>query len=221
MDELSLKKNFEEANSLLATGKFSEAAAKYDEIIQSGFTSAEMESNFGRSLVESGRIAPGLVHLEKSQKLDRFSSSIRQDLNYARRRVDSQLGTVMEHPAEWGYQIRSFIRPQECFYIGAVLFAFLILSTTLKNKSKLIFKFLVTTGCLFLCLGIAGRYSESLAILISDSELKNAPLSSAEVIQKLPAGTRLRVIRNSGSFSEIERSGVFRGWISSTEIHSL
>ena len=121
----------------------------------------------------------------------------------------------MSHPVEWGNLLSSYLRPSEALFVSSFFLLGSIGCVIFSPKQKKRWVVL----CLSLCVVFAGasffaRYGRSTGILTEKADLHASPIASSEVVQNLPSGTRLRVIRRSGEFAEVERPGSFRGWVS-------
>lgn len=212
---------FEDATKLLAEGKWNQGALALEEIIKQGATSADIEANLGRALVESGKSGEGLVHLFKSVSLERFASENRRDLEAAQAKVPQNLGTALSHPSEWGWKLSSYVRAQEFYFAGAALLLLLLmwnLRASLARRAKILGALGVVA---IFALGFWAQSGSSLGFTLAESELRPAPLASANVMQKLPEGTRLRIIQVRPPFAEVERPGALRGWVEYEKLFPL
>ena len=212
------QKTFDQATNLLGEAKFKEARELLLELTKNGYTSTAVEINLGRASVESGELGLGIFHYTNAVALSRFDSAAREDLFFAQSKVDGGVGVSMKHPAEWGNAISSYLRPSEClFFASTFLVGLLLLKlyVPIKRATYIGGGLLVA---MFLTFATFGKLGQSLAVLKSDADLRTAPLVSAEVVAPLKSGTRLRVIRKSGDFTEVERTGSFRGWMDSSAL---
>jgi hypothetical protein len=206
---------FSEAVSQLAAGRPQEALPRFEAIVKSGFTSEAVERGYGRALVENGQLGPGIAHLTRAVALDRFGSAARADLKVARSKVESGYGQPMAHPAEWGQRISSYARPSELGAVGVLgvlcaLAARLFLREPLRKKLSLT---ALVFGVAVAGAGVFATSGRSLAVVVAEAELKAAPLESSASLSSLKSGMRVRVLRESGDFAEVERTNVFRGWM--------
>jgi hypothetical protein len=210
---------FDEAVAHLSKKEYKLGIEALSAIREKGFVSADLEANLGHALVEVGQIGPGIQHLMNAVALDRFSFENRSDLLLAQSKVEGGLGQSSSHPSEIASQISSYIRPAESLALSSVLLLTLIGLFLLKKLQKSLAIGLSAALSLFLILSAFSSLSRSIYIVAKDSEIRMSPLESAEVSQSLKAGTRLRVLRTSGQFSEVERANSFnRAWIKSDSL---
>lgn len=217
---MSSQTRFDEALQLLSEKRLNEGIALLEKIRkEDGLTSAGLEANLGKAYSQNGLTAKSLEHFERAIVLDRFQSTHRQDLKLAQMKVGEGLGRPMSHPSEWAWTLKSYIRGGEALSLALVfLFVFLSLRFFRPKLKKAAWISLGLFGFL-LAMATFTQYSGSVAWLSEEAKLRSAPLSSAEEIREIPRGTRLRVLRSSGDFSEVERSGSIRGWIEKGKIH--
>ncbi len=193
---------FEEGARLLGENKPAEALERFEAIIKSGHTSSDLEAYAGRAYVQSGKPGLGMPHLMNAVAMDRFHAGHRADLQHAGTLVEGGMGTSMNHPAEWANRLASYLRPSESLALGSLcILAILVPKALRKSLPKKTAYLVAALALLFGALSFFGYQSRSLGVLVEEGELHAAPLPSSEVLQKLPAGTRLRTIRVSGNFA--------------------
>lgn len=162
-----------------------------------------------------------VFHTQNLVLLDRFNSVARNNLKKAQQSIEGNLGTTMQHPADWGFELSTWVHPAESLSVSFLLlncFLFFRFFKKTNFKRDLI---LISLTSLFLVISGLGFYGKNIGILTQQTELKRQPLESSSVLRSLPSGSRVRFIRNSGNFTEVERSGsqALRGWIKKNELH--
>lgn len=206
------------------TAQLGEAIQLLSKIREGGFSSPQLEANLGRAYGRLENWPQSIFHFEEALRQDRWSSEIREDLVFAQEKIQAGMGLPLSHPAEWGYRISSYVRSSELFSVSfACLWVFLYFW---YQKRRLHPKIWVPSTLLLLALFSASFFSlagRGLAVLSTptDVALRSAPLENAEEIAQVRPGTRLRVLRSSGAFSEVERPNAFRGWVESKSLRSL
>lgn len=189
-----------------------------------GLYSPQLEANLGRAFYKLENYPKAVEHFEKAIQFSRWNSSYRDDLKLAQEKVTGQLGTPMQHPAEWGATISSYLRPQEILWVSSLLAIAFLSFLYLKKRVK---KKVLITGfsALALCFGVGlfATTGSSIALVknLNEVAVRSAPLDSAETVVSVNAGTRLRILSTSGEFTEVERPNSFRGWIRSENIQRV
>ncbi len=217
----SLQSLFDQAQQKLAAKDFSNARDLLLKIKEQGFTSASLEAALARSQFEAGEHGQAVLSWSQAIALDRLNSTYRSDLELAQSKVPGGVGTKLEHPAEFAQTLSSYARPSEQF-LGAALvvlvFLWLKLSGLAEKTSKAMRILLLSLSFIFAASAGFSLWSRSISVLIAPTTLKPAPLESAEGSLELVPGTRVRVLKKSGAFVEIERPNSFRGWVKDESI---
>jgi hypothetical protein len=207
--------------SYISEGKMKDAVEVFESLLKSGVTSHDLELSLGRALIESGSVHDGLIHLHTALRLGRLDWSTRKDIEVAQSRVAEKQGTPMSHPVEWGYQISSAIRPNEILSLSLFLSLYLasaIYTKKIQKSGKIVGSLLIALSFGVFLLASSAK---NIAIAHRDTEVRSTPLESSQVLMKIPDGARLKIVRISGAFTEIERSGSFRGWVKSEQLTPL
>ncbi len=209
---------FQQGSEYLAQKKFAEAASIFEQLHEQGFLSSGLEHNLALSLAETGKTGEAIAHFHNAIALDRWNQQYRQDLQIAQERVASSQGTTLAHPVEWSHSIASYIRAGEFFSIFSIslLITLGLWAFEKLNKKKLLA--CLSANVALLVIALFATLSSSVATIKTETNLLSAPILSATPNMKLVAGTRVRIIRSSGSLSEVERPGGFRGWVESQHL---
>jgi len=220
---------YNEAVALLSqkgasNAEWGQAIAKLLEVQATGVTSAPLEANLARAYYKLENYPKAIEHFEKAIHIDRFNSSYRADLAMAQAKNPGNLATRIEHPAEWGAWVSSYIRPQEALFVSCFGFLLFLAFGLMKKKiKKLSWISAIIVFVLAISFSLFTYSGASIAIVTSlgDVSIRSAPLASAEEVMSIKPGSRLRILDQSGEFTEVERPNVFRGWISSDKIKSI
>ncbi len=218
-----MQSTFDDAVRAMGTGDYSKATELLQSLVEKNLTSPDVESNLGRSLIETGQIGRGILHLERAVFLDRFDGQRRSDLQFARSKVPGGEGRELSHPSEWGATLGSYLRSTEALSMATSFFLVLLGVQFFKRKIKAHQKWVISSGLLCVCsliLAAMALWGESIVIVTSDANLHSAPLSSSTTLMQLKSGARVRILRPAGEFTEVERPNLGRGWIESVRLAS-
>jgi tetratricopeptide (TPR) repeat protein len=227
--ELSIEEAYSQALQILGdpstqTAQLGQAIELLNKIRENGWTSSQLEANLGRSYARLENWPKSIVHFQESVRLDRWNSTLRSDLMLAQEKVEGAQGLPLNHPAEWGYRIASHARPAELFATSLLLcwvvLFFVFIKRGLPRKIWIPSVLLIAFGLGLSAFGISAR---SLATVVSPAPapLRSAPLENSEELMLLRPGTRVRILRTSGSFTEVERPNSFRGWMDQSSLYSV
>lgn len=218
---MSLDLTYAKALEAFNAGKFSEAQEALIEATKSGVTSAQAEHLLGRVFIAQEKHFEAQKHLYQSILLDRYGNPAYRDLEILQKKLGSQVASPMAHPSEWGAKI-SFYFPMPSWGIFLIIWATLSLLIAWKSQWRLAQKFVVIAGFIFIFSMSALVYSShKISLVTQETALRPAAIESSKETQMLSAGTRVRVIKESGDFVEIERTGSFRGWVKMDSLFSL
>jgi hypothetical protein len=217
----SLQSLFDQAQQKLAAKDFPSARDLLLKIKEQGFTSASLEAALARAQFEAGEHGLAVQAWSQAIALDRLNTTYRSDLELAQSKIPGGVGTKLEHPAEFAQTLSSYARPSEQFLGASVLLLILLwlkLSGMAEKTSKALRIFLLSLSFIFAASAGFSLWSQSISVLMAPTTLKPAPLESAEGSLELAPGTRVRVLKKSGAFVEIERPNSFRGWVKEESI---
>ncbi len=228
-ENINIATAYNEAVALLSqegagSAQWGEAISKLLKIKSSGQSSSALEANLGRAYFKLENYPKAIEHFELAIRFDRFNSQYREDLALAQSKNPGQLATKIEHPAEWAAWTNSFVRPEEgLFGLSFFLLLFLAYPLLVKPYKKIVWGIVPLLFVVAFAFSIFSYSGNSIAIVTSpaDASIKSAPLDSAEEIMIIKPGSRLRILSESGSFTEVERPNVFRGWVASDKIQRI
>jgi len=81
---------FDQANRLHEEGKYAEAAAVYEQILQSGQVSPAVHFNLGNSYFKAGQLGRAILNYRAAARLSPRDADVRQNLEFARSRVGEE-----------------------------------------------------------------------------------------------------------------------------------
>ena len=82
-----LSAEFNAANKLYAEGKFADAAATYEKILQSGAVSPALYFNYGNAEFKSGNLGRAIAAYRQAAQLSPRDAEVRANLDFARNQV--------------------------------------------------------------------------------------------------------------------------------------
>jgi hypothetical protein len=208
--------SFEEANRLFEAGKFADARTQYQELVESGTRNANVFYNLGNTHFRLGSVGPAILSYERALALDPAHPEARANLTLVRGQSG---GRVAERT--WADRLilpatlnRFAVLAAVSFWAGAILLAWLLLR---KRGSALGWMALFLTWSIAVyCCAAAWhlRGNESLAIVLAkEADARLAPADRAGLAEKLPAGSRVRVLSERGAWTYCELPGQGRGWL--------
>lgn len=226
---------FDEANSAYQSGDYETAISKYEEILDSGETSAEVYFNLGNAHYKMNHVAPSIYYYEKALQLDPTDADIQNNIEFARNMAIDDIEEIQETGfSVWFNDIISAFSYNTWAIIAIIfsvvfVFMFLLYHFSYKSLNKRLF-FAGASLALILCIAsvIFAFQQQSFiqdnqyAIIYGEEiEVRDEPTLRAEPSFELHEGTKARVLEDYQEWSRIELSNGAQGWINSSEIKKL
>ena len=217
-------------------GDFASALQDWEDVRATGLMSKELYYNLGNAYFKTGEMAQSILWYERALKLDPSDADIRHNLEYARSLTQDRIEEVPEIFFEqWGHAM-CYLLPSNTwavlclvFLAAAVAMALLFLLGSTAGRRRV--GFFVGIACLLLAfLGwdfAQWQRQEALAqdraiVMRPVSSVKSSPSAeSAKDLFILHEGTRVKILDNVGSYSNIELGDGRQGWIPSADIEVI
>ncbi len=227
--------NFDTANQLYQNEKYDAAIRRYQMVLSSGKTSAEVEFNLANSYYKTNKVGLAILHYERALLLNPGDADILNNLKFAEKmKIDDikENRTVgfekmfRELTGNYDYNQWAWI---------SVVFAFLFLlcfagyyfsGTTLLKRIFFVSMFIVFIAMALTILAAVfeKRYetNERPAIVYTEiANVKNEPRESANDAFTLHEGTKVMVLENTNGWSKIQLLDGTQGFLKSNTIAEI
>lgn len=215
---------FQAGLAAASSGRHEEAIGEWSKIKLKSVTSSALEANLGKSYFELKKFPQSVRHFELAIYLNRLDSESRKDLTLAQFSIERGLGLPTRSFVEWGPWAQSYLRQEEAWvggFAGLAFFIFLRLFKKSWAAHRKIQVITISVSLFFFLAGGLASQSEKVRRVVIESPLRSVPLESVPSMELIPEGTRIIKIRESGNFTEIERPGVFKGWIETKSLEPV
>ena len=209
--------DFDAANELYDAGRFAEAKAGYEKLVESHAWSANIFYNLGNAAFRAGAPGEAILQYERALTLDPAHPEARANLALVR----SKTGAV-QWPRSWRDEMFPSHRADWYTIGGAVagwLAVFLFAGIFVARRAE--------TGGLWFCATAAlvlaaycgaalfhSRNEAARAIITSKSaEVHLAPAESSAQESPIPAGSEVRILSERGDWTYCALPSNGRGWI--------
>jgi tetratricopeptide (TPR) repeat protein len=214
---------FDSANKLYEEGKFSEATAAYEQLIQSGTTSSAIYFNLGNAYFKSGELGHAIAAYRDAQTIAPRDPDVRANLEFVRARVQNPTLT----PNRWQQFLAVLTVNEWAMITAAVLWIWLALLIVLQFRPQLkpsLRMFLWCGTCALVALAFflgAASSSSSMktAIVIApDAVIHNGPLDATPTRATIHDGAEVSVIDTKNDWLQVQVDSQRVGWIKREQV---
>lgn len=217
---------FNEANEAYANKKYADAVNIYEQVLDSGYVSAELYYNLGNAYYKLDNIPFAILNFERADKLS-SNEDIDHNLALAKLKTVDKIQEVEKiFIFEWIESVRNYLNSGTWSLITIALFwlFFILLGIMLWVNSKGLKKFLFIDSIitlLFFAFAFYFSYSsfkvdyvDDYGILTSASVyVKSSPDSESQDLYILHEGTKVQVLDEVGDWKKIKIANGEVGWI--------
>lgn len=211
---------FDAANKLYAEGKFSQAAAGYQKLLQSGKESEAIYFNLGNALFKDGKIGRAISAYQEAERMAPRDPDVRANLQFSRNQVQ---GPTLGAPDRWERWLGRLSLNEWTWLAAASVWAWLLLLTLSQWRPALKASL---KGCvlwlgavmLVLCLGFgAAFYSARLTrraiVVAAETTARQAPLEESQNAFTLHDGAELLVLDQKDDWLQVKADSRRIGWV--------
>jgi tetratricopeptide (TPR) repeat protein len=217
--------DFEAGNQLYDQGKFSEALARYENLVVSGEWTANLFYNLGNCEYRLGVPGRAMLDYERALALDPAHPEAKANLALLR----GQTGAKTP-PDSWKqYAAGGFSTDAWSIAAAAAgwiaIFGMAALATSRRRENAGLWlatiTALVVTAYGGGVLWLSAQERGTAIVVVKSVEARLAPADSAGLADSLPAGSRVRVLSERGDWVYCELPGEARGWIPQNAIEKV
>jgi tetratricopeptide (TPR) repeat protein len=219
---------FEQANRSYEQGKFAEAAAAYQNIVDLGRVSPAVYFNLGNALFKSGQVGRAIVHYRLAAQLAPRDPDIRANLQFARNSVG---GPASRRSGWWRGWIQRLTLNEWTVLATTGFWLWLLLLTLKQSKptwQQSLRGYTATTGVAtgLLIAGLAfALYDrlgvQSAVVITPEAAVRNGPVEVSPISYTARDGTELTVIDHKGEWLQVVDRANRTGWVRQGQVSVL
>jgi len=226
---------FEEGNALYNEGKFTEAIAKYESILDANKHSASLYFNLGNAHYKLNNIAPSIYYFEKALMLSPNDKEIQNNIAFARNMTVDAIDVVPEVGISklfknltntfsfngWAY---ASVMAMVLFVLLSLWYYFSYSSSKKRmafiGSSSFLFLAIVTLFFAFKKYDLDKNYKPAI-VFSQEALVKSEPNLRSQESFRLHEGTKVLILDTVNNWKKIKLSDGKQGWISNDAIKAL
>lgn len=219
-------KIFNEANKLYEQGKFAEAAATYDKLVQSGRISVPLLFNLGNAYLKSGQIGRAIVQYRRAEGIAPRDPEIRANLELARHRV----AEAKNRQGVFAAVVKKLTLNEWTvltFFAVTFWFAMLAIREWLPSWRNSFRGALIALGLAALLSGtclVKAIFEQTVrhaVVVVPEAVIRRGPFQESQSIFTIRDGAEVEVINQKDDWVEIADNGRRTGWLPAAQTISV
>jgi tetratricopeptide (TPR) repeat protein len=216
---------FETANRLFAQGKFAEAAASYEAVVNTGAVSPALYFNLGNARFKSGEIGKAIAAFRKAEQLAPRDPDLQANLRFVRNQVQGSTSPISGIDR---WLIRMTLN--EWTWLAAVPFWICLLLLTAmqfrRNAKAMLGGLAAVAGALSVIAGMCLLFAwkvqtrPSAVVIAREAVVRNGPLEESQSAFTLRDGSELQITDQKDGWLQIS-VGNRNGWVKREQVEVL
>ena len=219
--------DFSSANELYAKGKFPEAAAIYEKILQTNGQSASLLFNCGNAEFKAGHLGKAISAYRRAELLTPRDAELRANLAFVRTQVQ---GTT-SHESHWQNWIGSLTLNEGAVLTAVFFWAMLALfmarqirpalAAKLRGVTRLAIVLTIFSGGI-LALQAANHFGSSVAVVTSnDATARSGPFDDAQSAFTSHDGAEMHILNQHDDWVQVADGSGKIGWFNKKQADVL
>jgi tetratricopeptide (TPR) repeat protein len=214
---------FEQGNKLYEEGKYGEAVAAYEKLLNKGEVSPALYFNLGNALFKSGQPGRALVCYRRAEALSPRDPDIQANLQFLRKNINSS--SVIS-----GWRHRLFklsLNEWAAIAMGVVWlwFVLLIIRELKPDLRPALSGYTATTGVaggvLTLCLGLILSdffHNTPAVVVVPEAVIRRGPLEESQSFYTLRNGSEVSVLDQKNDWLQVIDQAKRIGWVKRNQV---
>ena len=216
---------FDTANQLYMEGRFADAAAGYEAMLQTGNISEAILFNRGNALFKEGKTGLAIVAYREAQVLAPRDPDLRVNLQFARTRARGGTPYQINRWKSWLDSLN--LNEWTALVVAAFWVCFLLLAAAQWRKElrAALGKYIIGAGLAAAILGVclvielqSNYFAKSAIVTIGEADIRTSPFDEAQSLFKVRDGIELEVLDHKDNWLEVADSAQRIGWVRRDEV---
>ena len=219
--------NFSAANELYARGKFADAAAAYEKILQTEGQSPALWFNCGNAEFKAGHLGRAIAAFRQAELLTPRDAELRANLAFVRNQVQ---GAAMRE-SRWRNWLGSLTLNEGALLAALLFWAWFALLTArqiqpalvpkLRSLTRMIMALAIFSGAV-LALQAANHFNSAVAVVTAaEATARSGPFDDAQSAFTAHDGAEMRVLDRHDEWVQVADGAGKIGWFSQKQVEVL
>jgi hypothetical protein len=211
--------DFDAANKLYEQGKFTEAAAAYQHLLQSGRTSPAVHFNLGNAYFRNGQMGQAIAAYRQAELMTPRDPDVRANLQFARNQIQ---GPTISTPG-WQRWLKELSLNEWAYMAAASLWVWLGVLTIVQwrpvlkpglRKSSIALGLIAVllNTCLLIVLRV-DRFSRTAVVIAPEATVRQGPLDESQTTFTVHDGAELQVLDRKDEWLQVTTDPRRIGWV--------
>lgn len=215
---------FAAANRDFEAGKFAEASAAYLDLAKAGHISSELYFNLGTASYRLGKTGEAVLWMRRALVVEPAMPEVRQSLEFLSGKIgylEFTGGRVARFVARLPATFSKWV-VAVALWTGVIALGLAFSIERLRPNRSALVTLAIVLGMVAFVASRVGHYRatrvavENFATITAEgADALTAPAPESKSVIKLPPGSEVRILRQSGQWHYAEIPGDLRGWIRS------
>ena len=194
-------RTFEDANRLYEQGKFADAAAAYQQLVNAGQASAGVYYNLGNAWFKAGQNGRAIAAYRQALRLTPRDPNVQFNLQFVRKRIS---GDEQDHRTRWE-RLFGNVTLNEWTILTAAgywLLCLLLAGGELRSSLRRTLRpYAIWAGVATLlfgsCLGVSSyisNHANDAVVVVPNAVVRRSPLEESKVAHQLPDGSEVSIL---------------------------
>jgi len=228
-----IEDQFSRANQHYANGKYEEAIALYEKLIQSSVSSGPLYYNLGNAYFKLGRIGKSILNYERARRLMPQEEDLLANLSYVKNLVEQA-----QPQEEYRLYEKAFLEVRDLFSESSwalilltvytfifVMWLLAIFSQRMRKTAlgwSWVFIFMAMVAFVFTSAKISATETEREGIIVQNvADVRYSPSATGAVAFQLKEGIRAQILRTDNDWCYIRLTRDKIGWVSRPAIEEI
>jgi tetratricopeptide (TPR) repeat protein len=219
--------DFSAANELYAKGKFADAAAAYEKILQTGGQSPALLFNYGNAEFKSGHLGQAIAAYRRAELLTPRDAELRANLAFVRNQVQG----ASRRESRWQNWVNTLTLNEGAWLTAGLFWAafalFIVrqikpaLAPKLRGATRLAVALTIFSGAV-LGLQAAEHFNAAVAVVTSaEATARSGPFADAQTAFTAHDGAELSVLARHDDWVQVTDASGKIGWLSRQQAEVL